>query len=396
MNSTLKQRTQKKIDRIKSMYPSFEIVEMWEHDFDTLCKESAQLIDWLKDYKNNESLNPRESLYGGRTNAFVLSFECNKDEKIFYYDFCSLYPAVMKYGVYPLGHPKIISENFDYAKKYFGIVKCKILPPQDLYLPVLPLNINNKLVFALCYKCASTQENDFNCQHLPNERALEGTWCSLEIDTAIEKGYKLIEYQQIWEFEEKVQYDLEAKTGGLFTEYVNSNLKGKVEASGYPNHCKNEEDKGKFIKEYFEHEGIILDRENIKINAGARAGFKEKLNSLWGFFALNSDKTLFKIIYKRSELDLLLCDDQYIVQNIDFGDGDGDFIQVSYSAKEEFTFGSNKTNVIIASFVTTQARLKLYGELEKLGRNVLYFDTGNLKLFKLFVLYNSKLNKFLY
>ena len=287
----------------------------------------------------------------------------------------------MKYGVYPLGHPKLISENFDYTKKYFGIIKCKILPPKDLYLPVLPLNINNKLVFTLCYTCALNQENNFDCMHQASERALEGTWCSLEIDKALEKGYKLIEYQQVWEFVEKSEYDPTNKKGGLFTEYINANLKGKVEASGFPNHCKTEDDKTEFIKAYFEKEGIILDRSNIIINSGARAGFKEKLNSLWGFFALGSNKTLFKIIYKRSELDNLLNDDQFIIENIDFGDGDSEFIQVSYSQKEEFSFGSNKTNVIIASFVTTQARLKLYDELEKLGRNVLYFDTGKLKTF---------------
>ena len=378
MNSTLQKRTRQKIDRIKKLYPTFDVIEMYEHDWDKLCKESSDIITWLKEYKFNECLNPRASLYGGRTNALVLFYECQRGEKIFYYDFCSLYPAVMKYGVYPLGHPQIISENFDYDKKYFGIIKCKILPPQDLYLPVLPLNINNKLVFTLCFKCASDQGNNFNCQHQEHERVLEGTWCSLEVDKALEKGYKLIEYQQIWEFEKKIEYDTLTKNGGLFTEYVNSNLKGKVEASGFPNHCRTEEDKVKFIQDYFEHEGITLDRENIKLNAGARAGYKVKLCSLWGFFALNSDKTQFKIIYKRSELDHLLNDDQFIIQNIDFGDEESEFIQVSYSIKEEFTFGSNKTNVIIASFVTTQARLKLYGELEKLGRNVLYFDTGKL------------------
>ena len=381
MNSTLKKRTDKKIARIKTLYPNFDVIEMYEHDWDKLCRESSDIINWLKDYKFNDSLCPRASLYGGRTNALVLFYECKKGEKIFYYDFCSLYPAVMKYGVYPLGHPKIISENFDYTKKYFGIIKCKILPPQDLYLPVLPLNINNKLVFTLCYTCALNQENNFDCMHQASERALEGTWCSLEIDKALEKGYKLIEYQQVWEFVEKSEYDPTNKKGGLFTEYINANLKGKVEASGFPNHCKTEDDKTEFIKAYFEKEGIILDRSNIIINSGARAGFKEKLNSLWGFFALGSNKTLFKIIYKRSELDNLLNDDQFIIENIDFGDGDSEFIQVSYSQKEEFSFGSNKTNVIIASFVTTQARLKLYDELEKLGRNVLYFDTGKLKTF---------------
>ena len=83
---------------------------------------------------------------------------------------------------------------------------------------------------------------------------------------------------------------------------------------------------------------------------------------------------MFKIIYRKDELDHLLANDQFIIQNIDFCDED--FIQVSYSIREEFSFGSNNTNVIIAAFTTCHARLKLYSELEKLGENVLYFDTG--------------------
>jgi hypothetical protein len=51
-----------------------------------------------------EALNPRNALYGGRTNALVLNYLCRPWEKIHYYDFCSLYPAVQKYGVYPKGH----------------------------------------------------------------------------------------------------------------------------------------------------------------------------------------------------------------------------------------------------------------------------------------------------
>ena len=155
---------------------------------------------------------------------------------------------------------------------------------------------------------------------------------------------------------------------------MNFNLKGKAETSGYPDYCTTDDLKDKYVQEYFDEEGIKLEKDKIEKNPGARADFKIKLNSLWGFFALNCDKTLFKILYNIEELDHLMSDDRYIIQNIDFSDGN--FIQVSYSIKKELNFGSNYTNVITASFVTCQARLKLYDELEKLGRNVLYFDTG--------------------
>ena len=37
-----------------------------------------------------------------------------------------------------------------------------------------------------------------------------------------------------------------------------------------------------------------------------------------------------------------------------------------------------KTNVILAAFVTAQARLHLYSELNKLNERVLYFDTDSI------------------
>ena len=42
--------------------------------------------------------------------------------------------------------------------------------------------INKKLIFTLCFKCASEQKNNFNCTHSEEERTLNGTWVSLEID----------------------------------------------------------------------------------------------------------------------------------------------------------------------------------------------------------------------
>ena len=36
---------------------------------------------------------------------------------------------------------------------YFGLIKCLVLPPRDLLIPVLPFRANGKLLFPLCRKC---------------------------------------------------------------------------------------------------------------------------------------------------------------------------------------------------------------------------------------------------
>ena len=95
---------------------------------------------FVKESNVEKPLNPRDALAGGRTNAFNL----HHVEKIGYVDFTSLYPYIQKYGTLPLGHPKVITENFDNLENYFGVIFCKILPPQHLYIPVLPYKINNK------------------------------------------------------------------------------------------------------------------------------------------------------------------------------------------------------------------------------------------------------------
>jgi hypothetical protein len=370
-NFVLRKRTEDKIKFLKEIKPDFEIIEIYEHEWDKFCAENSLFI---KPPKN--ILNVREALYGGRTNAIKLNHKCKENEKIHYYDYTSLYPAVQTYGIYPKGHPIIITENFDYQKKYFGIIKCKVLPPRGLYIPVLPVNIDGKLLFPLCYKCAKEKNMESECNHSDDERALEGTWVSLELYKALELGYKLVEYYSIYHFEEKFEYNSKTKKGGLFTDYVKQNLKEKQEASGFPSHCITEEAKLEYIKSYYEVEGINLEYEKIKKNPGKRNIAKDKLNSLWGYFALNSDKAQFKIVTNRAELENMLNDDQYVIHDIDTKDEN--FAQVVYSVNENFLTGSLYSNVIIASFVTAQGRLKLFEEVNRLGRRVLYFDTDSI------------------
>lgn len=47
------------------------------------------------------------------------------------------------------------------------------------------------------------------------------------------------------------------KTGGLLTGCVNTFSKTKQEASGLPKWCKTEDDKTKYIEDYYQKEGIM-------------------------------------------------------------------------------------------------------------------------------------------
>ena len=55
-----------------------------------------------------------------------------------------------------------------------------------------------------------------------------------------------------------------------------------------------------------------------------------------------------------------------------------DVMEVSVMQKEDACESGMKTNIFIASFTTALARLKLYDELEKLGEQILYYDTDSI------------------
>jgi len=364
-----------RINYIKNNMLDHIIIECWECEFDKLCKTDSELKTFLNErcqYK--DPINPRDALFGGRTNSVKLYHKCLKNEKIKYVDFTSLYPYVQKYCDYPLGHPKLITENFCKVEEYFGIIKCLILPPRRLHLPVLPAKINNKLIFTLCSKCAELKQKI--CNHSNNERALFGTWVTLEVQKALICGYQIIKIYEVWHWEKKSKYNKDTKSGGLFTEYIDMFLKLKQEASGFPEEVVTENDKNEYIENYYNKEGIMLDKSNIKLNPGMRTVTKLMLNSFWGRYAMNSNKTQIKFISKVNDWYELINDDRYIIEDVNFNTPN--VLTVYYSIKNNIHEGSNQVNVAIAAFVTCHARLKLYSELELIGDRVLYFDTDSI------------------
>lgn len=253
----------KRIDYLKNKLSS--LVEIWECAYDEI--DDTLFTSIL--HSTQEPLNPRHALFGGRTNALRLHYQVKDDEQIHYVDFTSLYPYVQKYCGYPVGHPIIIQDNFDHVSNYFGIIKCKIVPPRKLYIPVLPAKIRNKLVFTLCRTCAEKEIE--KCNHDDdNDRALVGTWISIEVNKAVELGYRVEHIYEVWHWNESEQYNREEKSGGLFTKYINLFLKGKQESSGFPADVTTDEQKMKYKQDYFINEGIDIDIDSVEHNPAKR------------------------------------------------------------------------------------------------------------------------------
>ncbi|XP_057656822.1 uncharacterized protein LOC130894202 [Diorhabda carinulata] len=321
-------------------------------------------------------LEPRDAFYGGRTDATKLYYSYKEGEKINYRDICSLYPYINKYGKYPIGHPEVYVGEACYAldlKTTNGLIKCKVLPPTNLYHPVLPYKTNNKLIFPLCRTCCENMLKE-ECSHAGEERAITGTWVMDEVTKALEKGYKILDIYEIWEYE-TVQYDPSTKSGGLFADYISKFLKIKQQASGWPPECKTDEDKKMYIKEYFDREEVELNPDEIEYNSGRRQVGKSIITSFWGKLGQLENQSKCSIVNDPAEL-LDILSQPYKEVNHIFPVNENTLI-VNWSFKDEAYTSLPTVNVVLAAFTTAHARLKLYSYLEKLGDRVIYHDTDS-------------------
>ena len=77
-----------------------------------------------------------------------------------------------------------------------------------------------------------------------------------------------------------------------------------------------------------------------------------------------------------NELYSYLLDDLYEIHDIHFLNDSK--AQLFYSEKEELHLGGKDSNVVLGAFVTCYGRMKLYEELFKIDKRVLYFDTDSI------------------
>ncbi|CAC5368905.1 unnamed protein product [Mytilus coruscus] len=287
-------------------------------------------------------------------------------------------------------------------------MKCKILPPKVLYHPVLPykqLTSDNthKLLFGLCrtcmnkisFKCKHIDDPTLNkhdkiheikrckeckniknekCIHSNEERVIVGTWSTIEIDKAIEKGYKL---QKIYELEH-----FEKTSTDIFKLYVDTFMKYKQEASGCkcdPKYCKpdceNDKECKTKIQYIIDNAAYNLDIDKVKHNSGLRFIAKICLNNLWGHFGMRDNFTQKEYCFTLEHITKIVFNEKY--KDISTMILDENIVLTEYKEKEEYSKPNPSVNVYIALFTTAHARLKLYELLDILQERVLYMDTDS-------------------
>jgi hypothetical protein len=379
----------------------YNLVITWEHEFDS-NKEMKNIT--LSEYDLIEPPKIRDSFFGGRTEPIKLLRDFKENnEKGKYIDVCSLYPTVMYYDKYPIGHPEKIIKPQEFNKNWYGFIYCKVLPPRGLYLPVLPYKQNTKndtkLLFGLCkscmeninYKCfhykkikcksdckitsckeckdhrkilKQTCSDCYNirnseCMHPDYQRSFIGFWTTVEINKAIEKGYIIESIYEVWHFENT--------STNLWKGYIRKFLKIKMESSEFK--CSEDEyrSKAKLLE-------IELDK--LEFNPGLRFISKICLNSLWGKFGQNPKVKHTEYIDNEKDFYKIVLNDK--IENLSLAFLNDSMIYTSFERKDEFLRINYNANIYIACFTTALARKRLYDMLEKLDSNVCYCDTDSI------------------
>nr|CAD2176394.1 unnamed protein product [Meloidogyne enterolobii] len=337
------------------------------------CPEMSQFFDKLPDIG---PLYPRDAFHGGRTGP--LSLKCDlegtfeKDYEISCFDVVSLYPAVNFYAFYPIGHPKVLelNKNVNWTKPedlhpFKGLFKIFIIPPDDLYLPVIPENIHGKLIFHLCRSCAVEASpglairanRKYNkeighewCPHKDDERGFVSTTCSVELELALKKGYRV------------------------------------TKASGWPSSVLvpgnpeiEDQRKKEFIERNQREYGIHLDPTRIERNEGMRYLAKTCNNSMWGRWALRCNLSQDCITSSPVELHTILNDPKLELGAVEMLAPN--LFSVPYKQRREFVRPHDKYNIAVALITTATARIMLYDYMERIVKEkdckLLYTDTDS-------------------
>nr|CAD2205395.1 unnamed protein product [Meloidogyne enterolobii] len=381
------ERTQQRLWELEHQH-GYQLHVVWGHEIKEKLSNNTQLRRKWFEIDCVRPMDPREDcLRGGRTEPFKLHHMCAEDEEILYIDIVSLYPYVMKARSFPIGHPNVLTRDTLLLPPnnplpwtspehniYKGLLLVRVQPPNFMngnLPPVLPYRTHDgRLTFPLCAKCADNRQQR-PCTHGERERSWLTGYTHVELNYALERGYKVVDIYEVWNYE---KWD-----PNLFRSYVNTFIGLKQQASGWPDGCASELDRADYLAEFERVEGIFLDPEKIETNPGLRMIAKLLANSLWGKLAQRVCGTEVRYAKTPAEFHQLLEDPT--IEMLDFDHVSEHLDRCVVRKKPEFSKAPNTNCLPVAAFVTSYARLHLYEYIEQvhqIGGVLLYCDTDSI------------------
>ena len=377
-NQERKEYLETKLNRLEIYY---------ECEIKQMLKEDEEMTIFFNNYTAEGPIQFRNAFFGGRTGPMKIYHKVKPGEKISYKDVRSLYPYTNFKTSYPIGHPK--RRAFKHSEQqvnwtnssdnpYRGILKVLIVPPKTLRVAALPTRIEDdvRLLFPLCKICPKKYPeggkiDDYECKHSEKNRQFVSTCTHIELNEALDVGYRVKRIFHVLEYE---QFDDE-----IFKGYVREFFKIKLKASGFDKEFDTIKKQDQFLNECEELFGIKVKREDVQFNAALRTLAKICLNSLWGRFALRNQ--LSKTIVTDDPYDVGLYFNDPTIEICFIDELDDNLFLITYNTKEEFIEEHGCSNVLIALWTTSAARIHLLKLLQKVdatsGCEILYMDTDS-------------------
>ncbi|KAL3111279.1 hypothetical protein niasHT_013321 [Heterodera trifolii] len=344
--------------RTRDIAREFEVEIIWECHLNAMLEDNPAIKAYFDNCPDSGPIDFHDAFFGGRT------------------------------GPEYLGASVINPETGDWKSRTIKVKDFNSLYPSSTRLAT-------RTLFPLCRTCSEMYPRglidlEYNCDHFEDsERGFSTTVTHIELEAALRSGYRVTHVYRAYIWPLACDW-----SDGLFHSYLLKFLKMKFEASGYPASCTeagiSEEESARrkqaHIDKAKQKDQVDLEADRIKHNPGLRYLSKLCLNSLWGRFALRNRLTKTEIVECHAELAKLLNDSKIEVSSID--QLTEKFWMVCYKAKDEHVVEHSSSNVAIALWTTSAARIhlleslkKVYGPapgVERYDTHILYMDTDSI------------------
>ena len=188
-------------------------------------------------------------------------------------------------------------------------------------------------------------------------------------------GYKIQTVHEVYQYPGTMKYDPNTGKDGLLSAYIRCFMALKIQASGWPEHCKTEEQKKKFVDEVLKCDGVKLDPTKMVKNPALRTLAKLILNSFWGKLGQKTLHSKTQLIYDYGQLMNFVTDPAKVVQSlVPLGE---DCLQLAWKPIEDSDESLPTSSLIHAAFTTCFGRLQLYKYLDIVNFRGLYHDTDS-------------------
>uniref|UniRef100_A0A914IDZ8 DNA-directed DNA polymerase n=1 Tax=Globodera rostochiensis TaxID=31243 RepID=A0A914IDZ8_GLORO len=357
----VRERDAKRLEFLRSQLSRVDI--FWECEIQRMLDRSREMRQKFAEYVDDGPLEIRSAFTGGRTG-----------------------PMKLFVTRYPIGHPivHVLNEDVIWTSSAdnpypLALLKVWVVPPRKIDVPVIPVKVGDRLCFPLCMRCASEYptggvDKDYRCDHDDIQRGWVSTCTSLELNAALDEGYRVNKVFRVLEYTQS--------NDRLFRPYITEFMAEKIHASGFIDAIKgNAELEAEFVRECEEQFGITIDAAKMVPNKGKRSLAKLCLNNLWGRFALRN----FGLSQTLITDDPVILGEHLDNRSIDvtaIDELDDQHILLSYIQKKEWVEEHDCSNIVISLWTTSAARLLLLKAMQKVVRSpgctLLYTDTDSL------------------